>query len=71
MLDGDDAGRRRTNDILDALLALFEKNEVDLADSDLARRSSIHVILLLRMEATRSDDCWPKRSTRWNTNSKR
>ncbi len=30
VLDGDDAGRRRTNEILDALLALFEKNEVDL-----------------------------------------
>ena len=38
VLDGDDAGRRRTNEILDALLALFEKNQVDLADSDLARR---------------------------------
>lgn len=30
VLDGDDAGRRRTNEILDTLLALFEKNEVDL-----------------------------------------
>jgi DNA primase len=30
VLDGDDAGRRRTNEILDALLALFEKNQVDL-----------------------------------------
>ena len=30
VLDGDEAGRRRTNEILDALLALFEKNEVDL-----------------------------------------
>jgi DNA primase len=30
VLDGDDAGRRRTNQILDALLALFEKNLVDL-----------------------------------------
>jgi DNA primase len=30
VLDGDDAGRRRTNEILDALLALFEKNSVDL-----------------------------------------
>jgi hypothetical protein len=29
VLDGDDAGRKRTNEILDALLALFEKNEVD------------------------------------------
>ena len=39
VLDGDDAGRRRTNEILDALLALFEKNQIDLADSDLARRT--------------------------------
>ncbi|HEX4416214.1 MAG TPA: DNA primase [Lacipirellulaceae bacterium] len=30
VLDGDAAGRRRTNEILDALLALFEKNSVDL-----------------------------------------
>jgi DNA primase len=30
VLDGDEAGRRRTNEIIDALLALFEKNEVDL-----------------------------------------
>jgi DNA primase len=30
VLDGDDAGRRRTNEILDNLLALFEKNQVDL-----------------------------------------
>ncbi|HVT30187.1 MAG TPA: toprim domain-containing protein, partial [Lacipirellulaceae bacterium] len=30
VLDGDDAGRRRTNEILDALLALFEKKEVNL-----------------------------------------
>jgi DNA primase len=30
VLDGDEAGRRRTNEILDSLLALFEKNEVDL-----------------------------------------
>jgi DNA primase len=30
VLDGDAAGRRRTNEILDALLALFEKKEVDL-----------------------------------------
>jgi DNA primase len=30
VLDGDEAGRRRTNEILDTLLALFEKNEVDL-----------------------------------------
>src|SRR4051812_47992818 len=30
VLDGDAAGRRRTNEILDALLALFEKNLVDL-----------------------------------------
>jgi DNA primase len=30
VLDGDDAGRRRTNEILDALLALFEKNQIDL-----------------------------------------
>jgi DNA primase len=30
VLDGDDAGQRRTNEILDALLALFEKNQVDL-----------------------------------------
>ena len=30
VLDGDAAGRRRTNEILDTLLALFEKNEVDL-----------------------------------------
>lgn len=30
VLDGDEAGRRRTNEILDALLALFEKNQVDL-----------------------------------------
>ncbi len=30
VLDGDDAGRRRTNEILDNLLALFEKNLIDL-----------------------------------------
>jgi DNA primase len=30
VLDGDAAGRRRTNEILDALLSLFEKNQVDL-----------------------------------------
>jgi DNA primase len=30
VLDGDEAGRRRTNEILDALLALFERNQVDL-----------------------------------------
>src|SRR4051812_26567641 len=30
VLDGDDAGRRRTNEILDALLALFEKNQIEL-----------------------------------------
>jgi DNA primase len=30
VLDGDDAGRRRTNEIIDNLLALFEKNEIDL-----------------------------------------
>jgi DNA primase len=30
VLDGDDAGRRRTNEIIDALLALFEKNRIDL-----------------------------------------
>jgi DNA primase len=30
VLDGDAAGRRRTNEIIDALLALFEKNSVDL-----------------------------------------
>ncbi len=30
VLDGDDAGRRRTNEIVDALLALFEKKEVNL-----------------------------------------
>jgi DNA primase len=30
VLDGDDAGRRRTNEILDNLLSLFEKNQVDL-----------------------------------------
>jgi DNA primase len=30
VLDGDAAGRRRTNEILDSLLALFEKNLVDL-----------------------------------------
>jgi DNA primase len=30
VLDGDDAGKRRTNEILDSLLALFEKNQVDL-----------------------------------------
>ncbi len=30
VLDGDAAGRRRTNEILDNLLALFEKNSVDL-----------------------------------------
>jgi DNA primase len=30
VLDGDAAGRRRTNEILDTLLALFEKNLVDL-----------------------------------------
>ena len=30
VLDGDEAGRRRTNEIIDVLLALFVKNEVDL-----------------------------------------
>jgi DNA primase len=30
VLDGDVAGQRRTNEILDALLALFEKNQIDL-----------------------------------------
>jgi DNA primase len=30
VLDGDEAGRRRSNEILDNLLALFEKNQVDL-----------------------------------------
>jgi DNA primase len=30
VLDGDAAGKRRTNEILDNLLALFEKNQVDL-----------------------------------------
>ena len=30
VLDGDDAGRRRTNEIIDALLALFVKNQIDL-----------------------------------------
>ena len=30
VLDGDDAGRRRTNEIIDSLLALFVKNQVDL-----------------------------------------
>jgi DNA primase len=30
VLDGDEAGRRRTNEILDALLSLFEKNQIDL-----------------------------------------
>jgi DNA primase len=30
VLDGDAAGRRRTNEILDNLLSLFEKNQVDL-----------------------------------------
>ncbi|MEX0613358.1 MAG: toprim domain-containing protein [Pirellulales bacterium] len=30
VLDGDEAGRRRTNEILDNLLALFEKKEVNL-----------------------------------------
>src|SRR4051812_1927925 len=30
VLDGDAAGQRRTNEILDALLALFEKNQIDL-----------------------------------------
>jgi len=30
VLDGDEAGKRRTNEILDNLLALFEKNQVDL-----------------------------------------
>jgi len=30
VLDGDEAGRRRTNEIIDNLLALFEKNQVDL-----------------------------------------
>jgi DNA primase len=30
VLDGDEAGRRRTNEILDTLLALFEKNEINL-----------------------------------------
>jgi DNA primase len=30
VLDGDEAGRRRTNEILDNLLSLFEKNQVDL-----------------------------------------
>jgi DNA primase len=30
VLDGDEAGRRRTNEIVDTLLALFEKNDVEL-----------------------------------------
>jgi DNA primase len=30
VLDGDAAGQRRTNEILDAMLALFEKNQIDL-----------------------------------------
>jgi DNA primase len=30
VLDGDDAGKRRTNEILDNLLSLFEKNQIDL-----------------------------------------
>jgi DNA primase len=30
VLDGDEAGRRRTNEILDALLALFVRNQIDL-----------------------------------------
>jgi DNA primase len=30
VLDGDEAGRRRTNEILDNLLALFERNQIDL-----------------------------------------
>lgn len=30
VLDGDVTGRKRTNEILDSLLALFEKNEIDL-----------------------------------------
>lgn len=30
VLDGDDAGRRRTNEIIDALLAMFVKNQIDL-----------------------------------------
>jgi DNA primase len=30
VLDGDAAGRRRTNEIIDALLALFVKNQIDL-----------------------------------------
>ena len=30
VLDGDEAGQKRTNDILDALLALFVKQEIDL-----------------------------------------
>jgi DNA primase len=30
VLDGDDAGRRRTNEIIDSLLALFVKNQIDL-----------------------------------------
>lgn len=30
VLDGDEAGRRRTNEIIDALLSLFVKNQIDL-----------------------------------------
>jgi DNA primase len=30
VLDGDEAGRRRTNEIIDSLLALFVKNQIDL-----------------------------------------
>jgi len=30
VLDGDEAGRRRTNEIIDALLALFARNQIDL-----------------------------------------
>jgi DNA primase len=30
VLDGDNAGRRRTNEILDTLLSLFEKNEINI-----------------------------------------
>ena len=70
VLDGDDAGRRRTNEILDALLALFEKNQIDLRILTLPEGVDPCDFI-----ATHGSDAFrqllARRSTRWNTNSKR
>ena len=71
VLDGDEAGRRRTNEILDALLALFEKNQVDLRILTLPEGIDPCDFI-----ATHGSDPFRaiarhRRSTHWNTNSKR